>query len=83
MPPSSSSLAVILSVGGEPLDLEALRDMPSVRVMRAELAQGETHACVTATVLHVCDRSVLRDQVRAWASERGWQVTVAPLPEAR
>ncbi|MEE8134855.1 MAG: hypothetical protein V3T56_07345 [Gemmatimonadales bacterium] len=83
MPSSTSSLAVILSAGGRPLDLQALQDMPLARVIRAEIAEGDNTACVTATVHHQCDRSEFRKRVRAWASDRGWQVTVAPLPEAR
>ena len=77
-----ASLAIILRTDGHPLDLRALHDMPDAEIVRAELAEGERVACVTATVRHFSARSEFRTRVSAWARARGWQITVAPVPKA-
>lgn len=73
------SVAVILSVGGAVLDLDALRDLPGATVVRAEVAAGERAVCVSATLEHECELGELGAAMRAWAGARGWVVAVAPL----
>jgi hypothetical protein len=73
------SIAVILSTGGAELDLPALGDLPSARVVRAEFARSEHAACVAATLEHQCPIGELVSVLRPWAAGRGWSVTVAPV----
>jgi hypothetical protein len=75
----SSSIAVILNTGRVTLDLNALHTMPIARVVRAELARGETASCVTATLEHEGSARDLLDVLRPWAVGNGWSITVAPL----
>ena len=79
MPAKHASVAVILNAGGAHLDLTVLGDVPGARVVSAEIAWGEQAACVAATLEHECDVRELAEQLRAWATGRGWSVTVAPL----
>ncbi|UCG86318.1 MAG: hypothetical protein JSW71_20840 [Gemmatimonadota bacterium] len=75
----NSSVAVILNTGGAILDLDAISDLPRARVVRANIARGETAACVAATLEHECSAADLRAALRDWAAVRGWSVTVASL----
>jgi hypothetical protein len=73
------SVAVILSAGGAQLDLPALEGLPEARLVRAEIARGESAACVAATLEHECPHGELAGALRRWAAARGWIVTVAPV----
>ncbi|OGU03932.1 MAG: hypothetical protein A2W29_01650 [Gemmatimonadetes bacterium RBG_16_66_8] len=77
------SVAVILNLNGAVLDWEALGDLPSARLLRAEFACGERAGCVAATLEHECDTVALATALRRWAGGRGWSVTVAPLSGPR
>ncbi|MDH3496392.1 MAG: hypothetical protein OER21_06495 [Gemmatimonadota bacterium] len=74
-----TTIAVILSVGGAPLDAAALADLPAARLVRAQFAQGDAAVCVAATLEHAGPRAALRRALAAWATPRGWSVTIAPL----
>jgi hypothetical protein len=50
-----------------------------VRLLRAELAEGETAVCAALTLAHAVPVAHLRAAVRAWAGENGWRATIAPL----
>ena len=82
-PMAHQSVAVILSVSGALLDWDALADLPSARLVRAEFARGEHAGCVAATLEHDCDSADLAADLRRWAAGRGWSVTVAPLSGPR
>lgn len=77
------SIAVILSVRGTALDLDALGDLPTGRLVRAEFAWGDQAACVAATLEHDCTPGELAAHLRRWAAGRGWSVTIAPLRGGR
>jgi hypothetical protein len=74
----SLSLAVILSPEG-PFDLAALAGLPGARLIRLEIARGETATCAALTLAHQGSREVLRAAVGRWAAGHGWRATVAPL----
>ncbi len=74
-----TTLAVILSAGGAPLDAAALADLPGAHLLRAQFARGDAAACVAATLEHAGSRAALRRSLAAWATPRGWSVTIAPL----
>lgn len=79
----SRSVAVILNVHGAVLDVDALRDLPRGRLVRAEFAWGDQAACVAATLEHDCTPAELAADLRRWAAGRGWSVTIAPLGGGR
>jgi hypothetical protein len=76
---NNSSVAVILNTRGTLLSVASLRDIPRARVVRAEVAAGESATCVAATLEHECSLRDLSEALRSWAAGRGWSVTVAPL----
>lgn len=73
------SVAVILSVQGAELDVQALDGLPCATVLRAEFARGERATCAAATLAHDVARPELHSALSAWAAGRGWSVTIAPV----
>ncbi len=68
-----------MSAGGAHLDIGTVRDIPVGTIVRAQIAVGDSAACVAATVVHECETIELARALRPWAGARGWSVTVAPL----
>jgi len=50
-----------------------------VRLLRAEVAEGETAVCAALTLAHGVPVAQLRTALGVWAGEHGWRVTIAPL----
>jgi sirohydrochlorin ferrochelatase len=74
------SIVVLLgSRGGARLEPAALASALGVRLLRAELAEGETAVCAALTLAHGVPLARLRAVVGAWAGENGWRATIAPL----
>jgi hypothetical protein len=61
------------------LEPAALAAALGVRLVRAELAEGETAVCAALTLAHCVPVAQLRAAVGAWAGENGWRATIAPL----
>jgi hypothetical protein len=78
-----SSVAVILARNGRGLDLAALSKLPMSRLLKAQFAWGDTNTCVAATIEHECSTDELAKELRPWADEKGWVVTVASLNKPR
>lgn len=78
--PEHRSLLVLLGPRGlGRLDPAALASSLGVRLLRAEMAEGETAVCAALTLAHGVPVAQLRVAVGAWAGETGWRVTIAPL----
>jgi len=74
--------AIIVLLGprnGARLDPVTLASLLGVRLLRAELAEGDTAVCAALTLAHRAPLPRLRAAVGAWAGENGWRVTIAPL----
>lgn len=78
--PEHRSIVVLLGSRDRPrLEPGALAAVLGVRLLRAELAEGETAVCAALTLAHAVPLARLRAAVRAWAGEHGWRATIAPL----
>ena len=49
------------------------------RLLKAQFAWGDTNTCVAATIEHECSTDELTEELRPWADEKGWVLTVASL----
>jgi len=74
--------AIIVLLGprtGARFEPVTLASLLGVRLLRAELAEGETAVCAALTLAHRASLAQLREAAGAWAGKNGWRVTIAPL----
>jgi len=79
MPEHRSIVVLLGSRGRGRLEPAALAALLGVRLLRAELAEGETAVCAALTLAHGVPVAQLRVALGAWAGENGWRATIAPL----
>jgi hypothetical protein len=77
------SLVLVLSVGGSPLDGEALDALVDTEVTWVRLEREGSAACLAARVRHGDRLEDFRERLRRWGAARGWTVTVAPRVQPR
>ncbi|HKW42390.1 MAG TPA: hypothetical protein VJN39_14165 [Gemmatimonadales bacterium] len=73
-----TSLVIVLSTGGSPLDHTALDKLADVTVTWVRVEREGEAACLAARVRHPDTPEDFRERIRHWAAARGWSATVAP-----
>jgi hypothetical protein len=73
-----TSLVIVLSTGGSPLDRVALEALGDVAVAWVRVEREGDAACLAARLRHVEPPEDFRERIRHWAAARGWAATVAP-----